>query len=148
LSVHDHKPGCSPCDRPAVDPTYFETYKQYQVNYRAVGDPTTLILLDEVDRLHMDSLEQIRLIFEKGAAGLLLIGMPGIEKRIARFPQFFSRIGFVHEFRSLSDADLQVLLKQRWTPPGIHLPCTLPEPEVIATVIRLTRGKNLVIGQA
>jgi hypothetical protein len=22
------KPGCSPCDRPAVDPTYFETYKQ------------------------------------------------------------------------------------------------------------------------
>jgi hypothetical protein len=23
------KPGYSPCDRPAVDPTYFERYKQY-----------------------------------------------------------------------------------------------------------------------
>jgi hypothetical protein len=34
-------PGCTPCDRPEVDPTYFETYKQYQAKKRAVGDPTT-----------------------------------------------------------------------------------------------------------
>jgi hypothetical protein len=51
------KPGCSPCDRPAVDPTYFETYKQYQVKERAVRDPT-LILVDEADRLHMNSLSR------------------------------------------------------------------------------------------
>ncbi len=36
-----NKPGCSPCDRPAVDPTYFETYKKYQAKQRAVSDPTT-----------------------------------------------------------------------------------------------------------
>lgn len=49
------KSGCSPCDRPAVDLIYFETYKQYQLRERAVGDPTTLILVDEADRLYMNS---------------------------------------------------------------------------------------------
>jgi hypothetical protein len=43
--------------------------------------------------------------------------MPGIEKRLARHPQFYSRIGFVHEFRSLGAKEVHELLDQRWTPP-------------------------------
>jgi DNA transposition AAA+ family ATPase len=71
---------------------------------------------------------------------MVLIGMPGLEKRIARYPQLFSRIGFVHEFRALTDADIQALLDQRWMPAAyIYLP-SCPAPEVIAAVIRLTRG--------
>jgi hypothetical protein len=135
-----NKPGCSPCDRPAVDPTYFETYKQDQAKQRAVSDPTTLILVDEADRLQMNSLEQMRSIFDEGTAGMVLIGMPGIEKRIARFPQFYSRIGFVHEFRPLDANQAQELLEQRWTPAGVTLPDGKLIPEVIASLIRMTGG--------
>jgi DNA transposition AAA+ family ATPase len=123
-----------------LKPTYYDTLHEYEARLEAIPDPTSLIIVDEADRLAMNSLEQLRSIFDQSGLGMVLIGMPGIEKRLARYPQFFSRIGFVHEFRSLSDADLQVLLEQRWTPPGIRLPCAPPEPEVIAAVIRLTRG--------
>ena len=134
------RPGCSPCGRPAVDPTYFETYKRYQAKERAVLDPTTLILVDEADRLQMNSLEQRRSIFDEGTAGMVLIGMPGIEKRVARFPQFYSRIGFVHEFRPLDVTQMQELLEKRWTPAGVTLPDEQLVPEAIASLIRMTGG--------
>jgi DNA transposition AAA+ family ATPase len=132
----DYRPG----HPPPLKPTYWETLNEYESRLLAVLDPTTLIIVDEADRLSMNSLEQLRSIFDKSGLGMVLIGMPGIEKRVARYPQFFSRIGFVHEFRALSDADIQVLLEQRWAPAGINLPDASPNPEVIAAIIRLTRG--------
>jgi DNA transposition AAA+ family ATPase len=54
-----------------------------------------LILVDEAGRLQMNSLEQMQSIFDEGNAGMVLIGIPDIEKRVARLPQFYSRIGFV-----------------------------------------------------
>jgi DNA transposition AAA+ family ATPase len=71
---------------------------------------------------------------------MVLIGMPGIEKRVARFPQFYSRIGFVHEFRPLDANQMQELLEQRWTPAGVTLPDEQFVPEVIASLIRMTGG--------
>ena len=71
---------------------------------------------------------------------MVLIGMPGIEKRIARFPQFYSRIGFVHEFRALDATQAHEPLGRRWTPIGVTLPDPQLTPEVIASLIRMTRG--------
>jgi replication-associated recombination protein RarA len=62
------------------------------------------------------------------------------EKRIARFPQFYSRIGFVHEFRPLEETEITQLLNQGWVPAGVTPPNELLAPEVIASLIRMSGG--------
>ena len=72
---------------------------------------------------------------------MVFIGMPGLEKRLARYPQLYSRIGFVHEFRALSHADVRQLLKDRWSPPEVSLPDDgLADEESIAMILRVTGG--------
>jgi DNA transposition AAA+ family ATPase len=123
---------------PKLRPTYAEVSTIYVAKEKTIGDPTQLIVVDEADRLKMASLEQVRAVFDKGGIGLVLIGMPGLEKRLARYAQFYSRIGFVHEFRSLNATEMRRLLAKRWSPPGV----TFPEmdSEAVASVIRITGG--------
>ena len=47
-----------------------------------------LIIVDEAERLRPQVLEHLRARFDRSRAGLILIGMPGIEKRLARYPSF------------------------------------------------------------
>jgi DNA transposition AAA+ family ATPase len=84
--------------------------------------------------------EQVRDIFDHGGIGLVLIGMPGLEKRLARYPQFYSRIGFVHEFRHLGAKEVRELLDRRWTPPGVHLPQKPLDEDTVTAIIRMTGG--------
>lgn len=78
---------------PELQPTAEEVAKEYNVMNVRLADPTTLIISDEADRLRMASLEQLRAIFDGGDIGATLIGMPGLEKRLARFPQFIPGSG-------------------------------------------------------
>jgi DNA transposition AAA+ family ATPase len=106
-----------------------------------VPDPTTLILVDEADRLKEAGLEQLRDIFDRSHLGMILIGMPGLEKRLVRYPQLYSRVGFVHEFRALPTAEVRKLLESNWHPPGIELPsAALSDEEGIAAILRITGG--------
>lgn len=104
-------------------------------------DPTTLLIIDEADRLKTAALEQVRDIFDEGELGVVLIGMPGLEKRLSRYPQLYSRIGFVHEFRALSAQEVRHVFDQKWLPSGVTAPAEqFIEKEVLATLIRITGG--------
>lgn len=83
---------------------------------------TTLILVDEADPLHMNSLEQIRSIFDEGTAGLVLICMPGIEKRIAPAFRNSTRASAFFMSPSLDAEQVQTLLESKWAPVGVNLP--------------------------
>ena len=108
---------------------------------RAQPDPTALILIDEADRLKMTGLEQMRAIFDQGGIGMVLIGMPGLEKQLARYPQLYSRIGFVHEFKPLSREEVRPLLQERWWPALAPMPeGGIADEESIAAIIRITGG--------
>jgi DNA transposition AAA+ family ATPase len=108
---------------------------------RAQPDPTALILIDEADRLKMTGLEQMRAIFDQGGIGMVLIGMPGLEKQLARYPQLYSRIGFVHEFKPLSREEVRQLLQERWWPALAPMPDGgIADEESIAAIIRVTGG--------
>jgi len=57
------------------------------------------------------------------------------------YPQFYSRVGFVHAFRPLRAAQVRELLQGRWTPSGIALPeAGVIDEEALASIIRATGG--------
>jgi DNA transposition AAA+ family ATPase len=100
-----------------------------------------LLIVDEADRLKMPALEQLRDHYDRSRLGLILIGMPGIEKRLARYPQLYSRIGFVHAYRPLSPDELIFVLQHHWSKLGLTLSADdFTDTEALATVARITGG--------
>lgn len=67
--------------------------------------------------------------------------MPGLEKRLARYPQLYSRVGFVHQYRTLDRGEQQDYLVQQvgqWKSlTGVER--TTPK-EVLAHIVRMTGG--------
>jgi hypothetical protein len=135
-----NREGCSPCERPPVDPTYFQTFEHYEARKRTVPNPATLIVVDEADRLQMNSLEQLRSIFDKGTAGLILIGMPGIENASLVFHSFNQESDSFTSFGRSIRRKCTSCLERRWVPIGVTLPDEPLLPEVIARLIGMTGG--------
>jgi DNA transposition AAA+ family ATPase len=102
---------------------------------------TELVIVDEADRLKMLALERLRDHFDRTGTALILIGMPGVERRLARHAQLYSRVGFAHEHRALSADELTFVLQHHYERLGLTLSADdFTDAEAIAAAARITGG--------
>ena len=102
---------------------------------------TELLIVDEADRLKTNGLEQLRDYFDRNDIGLILIGMPGFERRLARYPQLYSRVGFAHQYRPLDSKDIPTVLAQYWHQLGLTYDPRQPtDADSVVTIVRITGG--------
>jgi DNA transposition AAA+ family ATPase len=105
-----------------------------------------LLVIDEADRLSSIALEHLRDRFDRQHLGLLLISVPGIEKRLAAYPQLYSRIGFAHQYLPLTNDELTFVLTRHWRRLGLTLDLDdFTDTQAIAAVGRITRGNFRLI---
>jgi len=103
--------------------------------------PPDLLLVDEADRLKTASLEQLRDFYDRRQVGMVLIGMPGLQKRLARYAQLYSRVGFVHQFRPLSGLELQDVIEHQWEQLGLDRALyEHTDTAVVNAIARVTGG--------
>ncbi|WP_339052465.1 AAA family ATPase [Candidatus Lariskella endosymbiont of Epinotia ramella] len=115
-----------------------------------------LLIIDEAERLQSKSLEQIRDIYDRqnyeydglNQIAVIFIGMPGIEKRLIRFPQLYSRIGFTHTFNPLSSEEISFIIEQHLKTLGIAFKeNNFMDHEATAAVARITNGNFRLINR-
>jgi len=100
-----------------------------------------LIIIDEAERLSTSAVEHRRDVFDRTNIGLMLIGMPGIDKRLARYPQLYSRVGFAHHYRPLQGDELTFVLTRHWRKLGLSLDhADFTDTQAIAAISRITSG--------
>ncbi|MCA1648572.1 MAG: AAA family ATPase, partial [Chloroflexi bacterium] len=104
-------------------------------------DQTELVVIDEADRLKMAGLEQVRHLYDQTPWGLVLLGMPGLERRLSRYPQLYSRVGFVHQFRTLATEEIRAIVTGHAERLGVALaPDVFVDTSAVAAIIRASNG--------
>ncbi|SDH76130.1 hypothetical protein SAMN05192534_1111, partial [Alteribacillus persepolensis] len=91
-------------------------------------------------------LELIRDMYDNHPMGVVLIGMPGLERQLMRYPQLYSRIGFAHEFKKLSKEEMTFILKHKWQELGLQINLEdFTDYEAFTAVVRITGGNFRLI---
>lgn len=100
-----------------------------------------LIIVDEVDRLKTQTIEILRDIYDQNNIGMVFIGMPGIEHRLSRYPQLYSRVGFLHEYKKMTSTEIKFILEHKWKELGLSVTYeNYDNYEAINSIIKLSNG--------
>jgi DNA transposition AAA+ family ATPase len=100
-----------------------------------------LLMVDEADRLKPLALEVLRDVYDRSPMGQILVGMPGREQRLARYPQLYWRVGFVHQYRTLDREEQQEIIEQQVRLFGEERGEERKiEQEAVAQIIRMSGG--------
>lgn len=100
-----------------------------------------LLIVDEADRLQPRCLEQVRDLYDRYHIAVILIGMPGLEKRLIRFPQLYSRVGFSHAYKTLGEEEVRFILQNHCRFLGVDInPSDFSDHESIVAITRITQG--------
>jgi DNA transposition AAA+ family ATPase len=97
------------------------------------------------NRLKDAGLELMRDFADRGEFGLVLLGMPGLEKRLMRAPQLYSRIGFAQEIEPFSDEETCDFLHKRWSHRGKAYSDDFTDKEAVAAILRISKGNIRLI---
>lgn len=105
-----------------------------------------LLIVDESERLKFPCLELLRDIYDRGqgAVGIVLMGMPGIERRIKCFGQLYSRVHLAYEFEALSADETKMVVMQKWNQLG--LPHSADDG-VSSAILRIANGNFRVLNR-
>ena len=64
-----------------------------------------------------------------------------MEKRLSRYPQLYSRVGFAHHYRPLQGDELAFVLTRHWRKLGLTLDeADFTDTQAIASIARITGG--------
>lgn len=100
-----------------------------------------MVIIDEAERLSAITLEVLRDQHDRTQRAIILIGMPGLDKRFSRYPQLYSRLGFAHQYRALTNEELVFVLARQWKRLGHQLDLDdFTDAQAVAAVQRITRG--------
>lgn len=106
-----------------------------------MSDVAEVLIVDEAERLTNTGLEHLRDLFDRTGIGVVLVGMPGIEKRLSRYPQLYSRVGFAHHYRPLQGDELAFVLTRHWRQLGLSLDgADFTDAQASAAIARITGG--------
>jgi len=100
-----------------------------------------MLIIDEAERLSISLLEWLRSMFDASDVGMVLIGMPGMERTMSRHPQLYSRTGFSHRYSPLSTDELKFVVGRHWKRLKLGFdPDSYSDTQAVAAIARLTRG--------